>query len=82
MGALSGINTRLAAPVIGFSIDDLYPRKKTRTMGPVAKMAVRATELALTDAGLLEDPVVGGGRTGISYGSSFGSPAPVMAFPN
>ena len=76
----SGINTRLAAPIIGFSVDDLYPRKKTRTMGPVAKMAVRATELALTDAGLLGDPVVGGGRTGIAYGSSFGSPAPVMAF--
>jgi 3-oxoacyl-[acyl-carrier-protein] synthase II len=76
----SGINTRLAAPVIGFSVDDLYPRKKIRTMGPVAKMAVRATELALTDAGLLGDPVVGGGRTGIAYGSSFGSPAPVMAF--
>lgn len=76
----SGINTRLAAPVVGFSVDDLYPRKKTRTMGPVAKMAVRATELALTDAGLLGDAIIGGGRTGISYGSSFGSPAPVMAF--
>jgi 3-oxoacyl-[acyl-carrier-protein] synthase II len=76
----SGINTRLAAPVVGFSVDNLYPRKKTRTMGPVAKMAVRATELALTDAGLLGDAVVAGGRTGISYGSSFGSPAPVMAF--
>ncbi len=76
----SGINTRLAAPVVGFSVDDLYPRKKTRTMGPVAKMAVRATELALTDAGLLGDAVICSGRTGISYGSSFGSPAPVMAF--
>lgn len=75
-----GINTRLAAPVVGFSVDDLYPRKKTRTMGPVAKMAVRATEMALEDSGLLGDPVVTSGRTGIAYGSSFGSPAPVMAF--
>jgi len=75
-----GINTRLAAPVPGFSIDSRYPRKKTRTMGPVARMAVRATERALEDAGLLEDPVIRSGRTGIAYGSSFGSPAPVIAF--
>jgi 3-oxoacyl-[acyl-carrier-protein] synthase II len=75
-----GINTRLAAPVVGFSVDEIYPRKKIRTMGPVAKMAVRATEMALGDAGLLTDAVVTSGRTGIAYGSSFGSPAPVMAF--
>jgi len=75
-----GINTRLAAPVVGFSVDDRYPRKKTRTMGPVSRMAVYATERALADAGLGEDPVVKSGRTGIAYGSSFGSPAPVIAF--
>ncbi|MCW2236404.1 beta-ketoacyl-ACP synthase [Azospirillum canadense] len=75
-----GINTRLAAPVLDFSIDDRYPRKKTRTMGPVSRMAVYATERALADAGLTDDPVVKGGRAGISYGSSFGSPAPVLAF--
>lgn len=75
-----GINTRLAAPVPGFTVDDRYPRKKTRTMGPVARMAVRATERALEDAGLLADPVIRSGRTGIAYGSSFGSPAPVIAF--
>jgi 3-oxoacyl-[acyl-carrier-protein] synthase II len=75
-----GINTRLAAPVIGFLADERYPRKKTRTMGPVAKMAVRATEMALEDAGMLGDPMLGNGRTGIAYGSSFGSPGPVIAF--
>lgn len=75
-----GINTKLAAPVVGFSIDDRYPRKKTRTMGPVAKMAVRATEMALEDAGMLDDPQLRNGRTGIAYGSSFGSPGPVVAF--
>jgi 3-oxoacyl-[acyl-carrier-protein] synthase II len=75
-----GIQTRLAAPVPDFSIADHYPRKKTRTMGQVAKMAVSASELALTDAGLLEDPDLCNGRTGIAYGSSFGSPAPVIAF--
>ncbi|HYD67590.1 beta-ketoacyl-ACP synthase [Azospirillum sp.] len=75
-----GINTRLAAPVVDFSVDDRYPRKKTRTMGPVSRMAVYATERALADAGLGDDPVVKSGRTGIAYGSSFGSPAPVIAF--
>jgi 3-oxoacyl-[acyl-carrier-protein] synthase II len=76
-----GINTRLAAPITGFSLDDeRYPRKKIRTMGPVARMSVYATERALADAGLLGDPIVGNGRTGIAYGSSFGSPAPVLGF--
>lgn len=75
-----GINTRLGAPVTGFSGGEHWPRKKTRTMGPVARMAVYATEAALTDAGLLGDPVICSGRTGIAYGSSFGSPGPVLAF--
>ena len=75
-----GVNTRLAAPIQDFSVDDRYPRKKIRTMGPVARMAVRATEMALEDAGMLDDPALRNGRTGIAYGSSFGSPAPVMAF--
>ena len=43
-------------------------------MGRVALLATRATELALDDAGLLESPLLGGGRVGISYGSTNGSP--------
>ena len=54
----SGINTRLAAPIAPFSFDSRFPRKKTRTMGPVAKMAVLATERALEDAGLIGAPVL------------------------
>ncbi len=76
----TGINTRLAAPVPAFSVDDRYPRKKLRSMGAVAKMAVYATERALADAGLLDDPVVKSGRTGVAYGSSFGSPDSVLGF--
>ncbi|WP_374371290.1 beta-ketoacyl-ACP synthase [Dongia sp.] len=75
-----GINTRLAAPIPDFTGADHYPRKKTRTMGQVAKMAVYASECALRDAGLIEDTVITNGRTGIAYGSSFGSPGPVIAF--
>jgi 3-oxoacyl-[acyl-carrier-protein] synthase II len=75
-----GINTRLAAPIIGFTLDSRFPRKQTRTMGPVARLAVAASDRALADAGLLDDPVLQSGRTGVAYGSSFGSPEPVLAF--
>ena len=37
---------------------DRYPRKKTRTMGRVSQLAVYATERALADAGLLDEPVL------------------------
>ncbi len=63
-----------------FPIEDRYPRKKTRTMGRVAQMAVFSAEQALADAGLLGDPIVRGGRTGIAFGSSFGSPDSVLGF--
>jgi 3-oxoacyl-[acyl-carrier-protein] synthase II len=75
-----GINTRLAAPIRNFSAAEHYPRKKTRTMGQVAGMAVYATEQALINANLQEDPIIRSGRTGIAYGSSFGSPPPVLSF--
>jgi 3-oxoacyl-[acyl-carrier-protein] synthase II len=74
------LHTRLAAPIPGFSVEDRYDRKKLRTMGPVSRMAVYATERALRDAGLVGVPCLTGGRTGIAYGSSFGSAQPVMAF--
>ncbi len=76
----TGVNTRLAAPVLGFVAPDHWPRKKTRTMGRVATMAVAASEAALTDAGLLGHAVVKSGRTGAAYGSSFGSPDAVLGF--
>jgi len=75
-----GVTTKLAAPIRGFDVSERYPRRKLRTMGPVARMAVYASERALQDAALLDDPVLTGGRTGVAYGSSFGSPEPVMAF--
>jgi 3-oxoacyl-[acyl-carrier-protein] synthase II len=75
-----GLNTRLAAPLIGFDVARRYERKKLRTMGPVARMAVYAAERAIADAGFINDPCVTGGRTGIAYGSSFGSPEPVLGF--
>jgi 3-oxoacyl-[acyl-carrier-protein] synthase II len=72
--AYNGLDTRLGAPVPDFSVPAHYSRKKVRSMGRVALMATRATELALADAGLAGTAVVTGGRTGIAYGSTSGSP--------
>jgi len=69
-----GLHSHLGAPAEGFSLPAHYSRKATRSMGRVALMATRTAELALQDAGLLEDPVLRSGRVGISYGSSSGSP--------
>ncbi|USG62627.1 beta-ketoacyl-ACP synthase [Sneathiella marina] len=76
----TGLNTRLAGPVEGFDVDKRYPRKMLRSMGPVSKMAVYATEMALESAGLTDDPLLTSGRMGVAYGSSFGSTQPVVAF--
>lgn len=74
------LNTRLGAPIEGFATPDHYPRKMLRSMGPVSIFAVRASELALSDAGLLNDPAISDGRMGIAYGSSAGSVEPVRVF--
>ena len=49
-------------------------------MGRVAQMAARTTELALRDAGLFDHPVLHGGRTGISFGSTSGSPPAIEVY--
>lgn len=68
-----GLNTKLAAAAAPFELPAHYNRKTTRSMGRVALMAVRASELALEDAGLLGDPVLRSGRVGVSNGSSAGT---------
>jgi 3-oxoacyl-[acyl-carrier-protein] synthase II len=75
-----GLNTRLAAPAAAFTLPGHYTRKSTRSMGRVAVMAVRSAELALEDAGLAGSSLLGSGDTGISYGSSSGSPDSVADF--
>jgi 3-oxoacyl-[acyl-carrier-protein] synthase II len=74
------LHTRLAAPVEGFDAQSRYPRKMTRSMGRVSLLALRATELALEQAGLLGDACLADGRAGIAYGSSSGSVEPVRVF--
>jgi len=81
---ITSLNTRMAAPIDDFQTPAHYPRKMIRSMGRVALLAVRASELALLDAGLLKDGVVDsvarGGKMGIAYGSSSGSVDPVKVF--
>lgn len=76
----SGLNTQLGVPAKPFELPPNYNRKSTRSMGRVALMATRASELALEDAGLLGSDFVKGGQLGISYGSSAGTPKAVGDF--
>lgn len=75
-----GLNTMLGAPVDNFTLPEHYTRKRIRAMGRVSLLATRATELALIQAGLLDDPILTSGETGIAYGSSTGSTGPVSEF--
>lgn len=81
-GVYEGLNTRLGAPVEGFELPRHYNRRVLRSMGRGAQMATRATELALMDAGLLDDPLLTSGDMGIAYGSSAGEPDAVADFGN
>jgi len=76
----AGLNTKLAAPARDFELPPNYNRKTTRSMGRVAIMSVRATELALEQAGLLGHPVLRSGLAGVAYGSSAGSHEAVGEF--
>ena len=77
-----GLNTRLGAPVEDFSLPAHYHRKALRSMGRGARMATRASELALEDAGLLDSDLLGSGEMGIAYGASAGEPDAVADFGN
>ena len=75
---LEDLNTRVAAPAAPFELDPaVFTRKRTRSMGRVALMAVKTARDALIDAGLLDDPVIASPRTGVAFGSSVGQPAAV-----
>ncbi len=75
-----GLHTRLGVPAKPFELPPHYHRKATRSMGRVALMGTRASELALADAGLLGDALVTSGQMGIAYGSSAGTPAAIGDF--
>jgi 3-oxoacyl-[acyl-carrier-protein] synthase II len=75
-----GLNTRLGAPAAPFELSERFNRKTQRSMGRVALLATRASELALQDAGLLDHPLLKSGRMGVSFGSSAGTPSAIGDF--
>ncbi|GGI54296.1 beta-ketoacyl-ACP synthase II [Oxalicibacterium solurbis] len=75
-----GLNTRLGAPAVPFSLSDRFNRKTMRSMGRIALMATCASEMALQDAGLLDDPLLQSGKMGVSFGSSAGTPSAIGDF--
>ena len=77
---LDDLRTRLGGAIDDFDHTAIYSRKKARSMGRVAVLAVRAAETALAQAGLLDDPRLRAGRAGIAFGSSYGSTAPTRDF--
>ena len=76
-----GLNTRLGAPVTDFETPS-YSRKQLRSMGRVAQLGVRSTELALEQSGLLGDDILNSGLAGVSYGSSAGDTGAIADFGN
>ena len=76
----ANLNTRLAAPVPDFISPTHYSRKQIRSMGRVALMATRASELALKDAGLIDSEVLHSGQMGVAFGSSTGSTSAIADF--
>ena len=77
---LTDLNTKLGGAIDGFDHNAIYPRKKIRSMGRIAIMALKAAETAVAQAGLTDDPVLKSGRTGVACGSSFGATEPVLDF--
>jgi 3-oxoacyl-[acyl-carrier-protein] synthase II len=73
------MSTRLAGP-IEFAPPAHWTRRHLRSMGRVSQLAVRAAELAISDAGLSDDPVIASGQTGVACGSSTGSTADIKDF--
>ncbi|WP_313088639.1 beta-ketoacyl-ACP synthase [Pseudomonas sp.] len=76
------LDTRLAGPVDDFDVPRHWTRKQLRSMGRVSRLAVKAAEQALAQAGLLEDASIRDGRMGVACGSSTGSTEEIKAFGN
>lgn len=74
-----GLQTCLWAPT-RFTRPAHWTRKTVRTMSPVSELALYAAEQALGEAGLLDDPVLKGGRLGIACGSCSGGVAACADF--
>ena len=64
-----GIRSYLGAAAAPIELPEHYTRKRMRSMSRAGVMAVRASEMALDDAGLLGASVLTSGEAGVAYGS-------------
>src|SRR5437868_3640723 len=74
------MGTKLAAPVPNFEAPEHWTRKQLRGMGRVSQLAVRASEFALEQARLLNDPFLKSGKVGVACGSCVGSTPDIKDF--
>ncbi len=73
--AIEGIDSYLVGAV-DLETDELEEGLDPRTLrkaGRVALLSIHAVRTALEDAGLLDEPILSDGRTGVSYGSTEGN---------
>ncbi len=69
---VSGLNSRIAAPVPELDSRSLLPRSVRRTMGPMAIYATLAAKEAIADA-TLGSELLASGEAGVAIGSTTGS---------
>lgn len=68
---IGGLHTRLGAAVTDAKLDH-WPRKLTRTVGRLGRLALWATDQARVMAGL-DDATMSSGELGVAFGSTHGS---------
>lgn len=71
---IKGLKSLVAAPAAPFELSARYNRRTMRSMFRGSLMAVRATEWALEDAGLINEAWIHEGAMGVSYGACAGDP--------
>ena len=74
------MGTKLAAPCDHFTEPEHWTRKQMRSMGRVSRLAVRAAELTVENAGLSGSPLLASGRMGVACGSCIGSTGDLLDF--
>lgn len=78
-GQIADLQGRLGATVEGIDLKRHFDRKKRRTMGRVAMLAVQAAEQAVAEAGL-DAAHLGSPRCAVAFGSTHGSGSEADAF--
>lgn len=72
--SIDRLSSTVFAPAAHFDLPkETYNRKSTRSMSRVSLMSVRTAELAMLDAGVLDQDWIHDGSVGVSYGSCAGS---------